>query len=135
MDPKAIGHTVDLRVGRDFIEVVDAGKVVARHKRSAKRGIVRSAADRQATLNVIGGRQVGFFKRECLRELGDGAETFLTRLVHAGKPEAWLEPVAALFDLLQEQGEDRIVAAINTTVLWDDISVHGIRRALGLGAA
>ena len=135
VDPKAIGHTVDLRVGRDFIEVVDAGKVVARHKRSAKRGIVRSAADRQATLNVIGGRQVGFFKRECLRELGDGAETFLTRLVHAGKPEAWLEPVAALFDLLQEQGEDRIVAAINTTVLWDDISVHGIRRALGLGAA
>jgi hypothetical protein len=135
VDPKAIGHTVDLRVGRDFIEVVDAGKVVARHKRSAKRGIVRSAVDRQATLNVIGGRQVGFFKRECLRELGDGAETFLTRLVHAGKPEAWLEPVAALFDLLQEQGEDRIVAAINTTVLWDDISVHGIRRALGLGAA
>ncbi len=135
VDPRAVGHTVDLRVGLDFIEVVDAGLVVARHTRRAKGGVVRSREDRQATLAALGGRQTGFFKRECLRELGEAAEAFLTRLVHAGPPEAWHEPVAALFELLQEHGGDRVLDALGTSLGRGDISVAGVRRALGVEAA
>lgn len=81
---------------------------------------------------VLGGRQTGFFKRECLRELGAAAETFLTHLVHAGPPEAWHGPVAELFDLLQDVGDKRLLAALTAA---REPSVALVRRALGLEAA
>lgn len=133
--PSAVGHTVDLLVRRDTIEVVDCGQVVGRHPRRSKGGVVRSREDRAATLAVIGGRQTGFFKRECVRELGEAAEAFLTRLVHAGPPEAWHEPVADLFDLLQDHGGERLLGALAASLRADDISVAHVRHALGLEAA
>jgi transposase len=132
VDPSAVGHTVDLLVGRDTVEVVDGGRVVGRHTRRRTGGVVRSAADRQATLAVLGGRQTGFFKRECLRELGPAAEDFLTRLVHAGPPDAWHGPVAELFDLLQQVGDARMRTALAAT---RQPTVAHVRRALGLEAA
>jgi len=135
VDPAAVGHTVDLRAGVDFIEVFDAGRVVARHPRRAKHGVVRSREDRQATLGALGGRQPGFFKRECVRELGNAAEVFLTRLVHGGPPEDWHAPVAALFDLLQEHGGDRVLDALTASLGRGDVSVSGVLRALDVGAA
>ena len=128
VDPSAVGHTVDVLVGRDTVEVRDHGRVVALHSRRHQGGVVRSREDRQATLAVLGGRQTGFFKRECLRELGAAAEDFLTRLIHAGPPDAWHTPVAELFDLLQTVGERRLLDALTTT---HEPSVALVRRALG----
>jgi transposase len=132
VDPSAVGHTVDVLVGRDTVEVLDGGRAVGRHARRRKGGVVRSTEDRRATLAVLGGRQTGFFKRECLRELGPAAEAFLTRLVHAGPPDAWHGPVGELFDLLQDVGDERLLAALAAT---REPSVACIRRALGLEAA
>lgn len=132
VDPSAVGHTVDVRVLRDTMEIVDAGRVVGRHPRRRQRAVVRSRDDRAATLAVLGGRQTGFFKRECIRELGPAAEAFLTRLVHAGSPEAWHAPVAELFDLLQKVGGERLLAAMAAT---ETTSIHSVRRSLGLVAA
>ena len=132
VDPAAVGHTVDVLVGRDTTEVRDLGRVVGRHTRRRKGGVVRSREDRHATLQVLGGRKTGFFKRECLRELGPAAEAFLTRLVHAGPPEAWHGPVGELFDLLQDVGDERLLAALAAT---REPSVACVRRALGLEAA
>lgn len=132
VDPAAVGHTVDLLVGRDTVEVLDRGRLVGRHARRRGGGVVRSVADRRSTLAVLGGRQTGFFKRECLRELGPAAEAFLTRLVHAGPPDAWHGPVGELFDLLQEVGDTRLLAALAAT---RPPCVAQVRRALGLEAA
>ncbi len=110
-DPSAVGHTVDLLVGRDTVEVRDAGRVVGRHPRRRKGGVVRSREDRRATVAVLRGRQTGFFKRECLRELG---------------------PVAELFDLLQDVGGERLLAALTA---GREPSVALVRRALDLEAA
>lgn len=133
VEPVAVGHTVDVLVGRDTVEVRDAGRVVGRHPRRRQGGVVRSREDRQATLAVLGGRQTGFFKRECLRELGPVAEAFLTRLVYAGPPDAWHGPVSELFDLLQEVGEKRMLAALAASER--EASVARVRRALGMEAA
>jgi hypothetical protein len=112
--------------------VLDRGRLVGRHARRRGGGVVRSVADRRSTLAVLGGRQTGFFKRECLRELGPAAEAFLTRLVHAGPPDAWHGPVGELFDLLQEVGDARLLAALAAT---RPPCVAQVRRALGLEAA
>lgn len=133
VDPAAVGHTVDVLVGRSTVEVRDLGRVVGRHHRQPQGGVVRSREDRQATLAVIGGRQTGFFKRECLRELGPAAESFLTRLVHAGPPDAWHGPVAELFELLQAVGDERLLAALAAVVRKPSVAL--VRRALGLEAA
>ena len=133
VDPAAVGHTVDVLVGRTHVEIRDAGRMVGRHRRKRGGGVVRSAADRQATLAVLGGRQTGFFKRECLRELGPAAEEFLTHLVHAGSPDDWHAPVAELFELLQAVGDERLYSALSSVRNRPSVSL--VRRALGLDAA
>jgi hypothetical protein len=136
VDPAAVGHTVDLLVRRETIEIVDQGRVVGRHARHDRRGgVVRTREDRRDTLKVIGGRQTGFFKRECVRELGEAAEEFLTRLVHADDPVAWHEPVAELFELLQEHGDARVLGAITACVRARTITAIAVRRALAKVAA
>lgn len=108
MPPATAGQNGTLYLGEKAVRIV-AGRFSANHPRLF--GNARDSTlpeHRVALVNAVRGPRARLYlKRQHLQDLGPGAVTFLTELVHR-RPQAWAADVERLHELLHLHGDDAV---------------------------
>lgn len=135
MPPEAIGFHGTLSLLPDKVRVV-AGRYSSEHSRIPEVGRTSYLPEiRSAMLAKISGERGRlYFKRQQILDLGDEAMDFLTEIVHR-LPRTWRGEVEKLYDLLQDHGPARLLAAIRMAVAGHLFNAHYVESLLGRGAA
>jgi transposase len=112
MPPDAIGIPGTLFLYRETVRIV-AGRFEAVHDRLFEPGARSTLPEHRAqhVAAVSGRRAKRYLQREHLLALGPVALEYLTELTHR-RPRVWVRDVERLHDLLQQQGEPALRAAL-----------------------
>jgi hypothetical protein len=79
---------------------------------------------------VRGVRARLYYQRQSLWELGPAAEAWLTELIHR-RPTQWRQDVERCFTLLQEHGDERLLAAFAAGLRQRAIGAEYVVARLG----
>lgn len=102
------------------------------HVRADHTGEVRRLPDHRASVLAAlhGRRKLSTFRRQCLLELGEAAESFLEQLVHRAPSGRWEGPCEELFDLLRDHGDDCMIHAFVRCVADRRYTAADVRAVL-----
>lgn len=112
MPPGALNRPGTLFLYPQKVRIV-VGPYRVEHPRRPAHGTVSTLPEHRAAglAQVSGKRAKRYYQRQRLLELGEGAERFLTELVHA-RPRVWSQDVEQLFGALQGVGPERVLSAM-----------------------
>lgn len=129
MHPEAIGLSGTLFLYPDRVRIV-AGRFEAWHARVEPRGKSTLPEHRAALVAAASGtRGRRYLKRQQLLEVGEPALEYLTEITHR-RPRAWVQEIEELFELLQQNGPERLRAAFAASMATRTIGVEYVRRHL-----
>lgn len=107
------------------------GRFAAVHRRRSKGDPAAPLPEhRSEKIAAVHGKRAKLYaKREAILQLGGDALTFLTEVTHRG-PRAAHFVVEALYELLEQQGDGALRAAIRVAVGNGDTTLRGVQQAL-----
>lgn len=117
MPAESIGFPATLQLYPDRVRIT-AGRHEVLHTRFPQRGKLsyppQLRAEHLATISGSRGRL--YFQRQRLLEMGAVVVHFLTEIVHQ-RPRTWKGDVEALYEILQQSGEERLIQAVQAAEL------------------
>jgi len=132
VDPRKVGAPAMAHLTASTVTITINGQSCTHHRLDHCDQPQRLAEHRKAMLGAIHGeRKHNTFKRECLFELGPGAQDFLEGLIHRCGPHgSWYRPVHQLFTLLEEHGDPAMEGALGACHAAGRYQVRDVVAAL-----
>jgi len=131
MPPESVHIAGTLFLYPDRIRIVAGRHVTEQRRRTRGEPPAALPEHRAEMLAAVHGRRAKlYYKREQLLRLGGPLGPFITELVHR-RPRTWMRDVEALFELLQEHGDDELRTAVDASLSSKRIGAEYVAHALG----